>query len=373
LFSYFHEKKVLFVLNSLVENGGAERRTLDQVLYFKKKGYQADVCAIRHIGPMAKQFKARGIQVNFFRVYETPEGQKVKIFFTNFVRFFLFILRGRYKIVIGAQPPSHYLVRFACFPPMGRKIFTIERGNRFFRKRKYHFWDRMCSHWTNKLICISQATRDGLIETSGVKPEKMVVILEGYQKIPCQVPPTDLANQLKGKHVFGCVGHFVATKRQDVLIKAFKRVYEKVSEARLVLVGDGVMKPKWRFLVKDPGIENAVIFTGNVENPHCYYPLFDIFVFPSILEGLAGVVVEAWLHKLPVICANVRPMSDYVEHQVNGILFTPDDERDLSKWMTYLVMHKEIRESLGRAGYAKAEADFDYERQLGKFFQLIVG
>ena len=371
--AWFEQKKILFVLNSLVENGGAERRTLDQVLYFREQGFYVDVCVLRHVGEMAERYRTHGIRVFYFRAYETYDDRRVKFFPINFVHFLFFILRGRYAIVIGTQPPSHYLVRFACFPPMGRKIFTIERGDRFYRKKKYYFWDRFCSLWTEKIICVSKATRDGLIEVSGVKPEKLVAIEEGYKKTPCKEVPVALEESLKERYVFGYVGGLIPTKRPDVLIKAFKLVNDRFPEMRLVLIGAGVMGSKLRSMVKDLQIEDRVIFAGSVENPHCYYPLFDAFIFPSVLEGLGGVFVEAWFHKLPVICSDMRPMNDYIIHMKNGLLFKPDDVEDLAKWMEYLYSHRDAGAKMGEAGYRVATETFDYERQLKRLFQQVVG
>ncbi len=369
----FKRERVLYVVNSLVVNsGGVERRNLEQILYLRGKGLQVDVCVLRHIGPMAGEYQRQGIPVYYFRVYETYVDKRAKFFIFNFLRFYFFLLTKRYKTIVGTQAPSHYLVRFACFPPLGRVVYAMERGNTYNRKRKYFFWDRFCSLWTEKIICVSKATRDGMLETSNIRPTKLVVIEEGCKKVECLDSPHALKKRLKGKFVFGYVGEFIPTKRHDVLIKAFKRITKTYPETRLIIIGEGDLSDRLHSLVKELGIEKQVVFTGVVENTHCYYPLFNAFVFPSISEGLGGVFVEAWLHHLPVVCADVRPMSDYVVHRRNGLLFAPDDVDDLFKWMEFLILNRVEGAKLGEEGYKTAFEAFDFEKQLKKLYQLIV-
>ncbi len=369
----FKKNRFIYVVNSLVVvSGGVERRNLDQILYLRSKGLQVDICVLRHIGPMADIYREHGIPVHYFRVYETFKNRRVKFFPLNFLRFYFFLFKEKYYTIIGTQPPSHYLVRFAYLPTLGRKVFTMERGNTYLRKKKYFLWDKICSLWTRKIICISEATRDGLLETSHISPTKLIVVEEGYKKEDCEDPPETLQARLKDKFVFGCVGGFIPTKRHDVFIRAFAKVNQVYPETRAVIIGEGVLSEELHSLAQSLGMGERIIFTGAVMNTHCYYPLFNAFVFPSIQEGLGGVFVEAWLHELSVICTDVRPMKDYIHHMENGILFKPDDVNDLANWMEYLIKHRPEAKIIGAKGHQTANERFDFEKQLGKLYTVLL-
>ena len=368
---FFDKNKVLYVANSLVANAGAERRSLEQICFLKDRGLSVEICVLRALGPMADKYREQKIRIHFHKVYEAGENQRLHFSFFKFLKFYLFLLKQRHGIIIGIQPPAHYLVRFACFPPLGRKIYAMERGNTFLRKKKYFFWDRFCSLWTTRIICISKLVCDGLIETSGIKPGKVNVIEQGYKKGKNENLPENLNDHLYGNIVFGCVAMFIPSKRQDILIRAFKPINDKYPKTRLVLIGSGNSEHDLRLLVNNLRLDNKIIFTGNVENPHSYYPFFDVFVFPSILEGMGGVYVEAWLHHLAVICADIRPMNDYVIHMKNGILFTPDSVCDLSKWMRFLIDNPTVRKQLGKEGNKTAKTVFDYKKQMNRLYHLI--
>jgi len=81
--------------------------------------------------------------------------------------------------------------------------------------------------------------------------------------------------------------------------------------------------------------------------------------------------VEAWLHELPVICADVRPMSDYITHEERGLLFKPDDVDDLAYWMSYLIQNRKKAGILGQRGHRIARNKFDYEKQLEKLYGIL--
>ncbi len=372
---YFKKRRILYIANSLVViSGGVERRNLDQILYLKNKGLEVEICVLRHIGPMADIYRKHGVSVHYFRVYETFEDRRAQFFFLNFFRFYFFLLRRRYYTIVGTQPPSHYLVRFACFPTFGRKVFVMERGNTYRRKKKYFFWDRLLSLWTEKVICVSKATRDGLLDTSHIKPDKLVLIEEAYKKEECLEKPKkleELEEWIQSSFVFGNIGSFIPTKRHEVLIKAFGKVSEKFRGIKLVLIGDGTLSEEIRLLTEKLCIDKQVKFMGEVENTYCYYPLFDVFVFPSISEGFPGVLVEAWLCRLPAVCADVKPMNDYIIHKRNGILFKPDDVNDLANWMEYLIKHRSEAKIMGAEGQQTAKNRFDYGKQMQKLHNVL--
>lgn len=106
---------------------------------------------------------------------------------------------------------------------------------------------------------------------------------------------------LNGKHIIGHVGRFMHQKNHIFLLSVFEELIKKDENAVLVLLGDGELQGKIRQKAKDKGILNRIIFTGNVGNANEWYNAFDVFVLPSIWEGLPVVGVEAQANDLPCI------------------------------------------------------------------------
>lgn len=110
-----------------------------------------------------------------------------------------------------------------------------------------------------------------------------------------------LEYHLQDKKVIGHVGRFMAQKNHTFLIDIFAEYYKNHKDTKLVLLGDGELMPKMKEKVQTLGIEDAVLFVGNVGNANEWYQAFDAFVLPSVWEGLPVVGVEAQAADLPCV------------------------------------------------------------------------
>lgn len=142
---------------------------------------------------------------------------------------------------------------------------------------------------------------------------KNIVEKNEYELIPNAIEVerftfnTDIREKLReqynlhGKHVIGHVGRFMTQKNHAFLLDVFKQLLEKDGQAFLVLLGDGELMETMKTKVKEFGMEDYVLFVGNVGNANEWYSAFDAFVLPSIWEGLPVVGVEAQAADLPCV------------------------------------------------------------------------
>lgn len=107
--------------------------------------------------------------------------------------------------------------------------------------------------------------------------------------------------QLQNKHVIGHVGRFMRQKNHTFLLDVFAEVAAKDPLAELVLLGDGELQEEIRNKAISLHLEDRVHFIGNVGNANEWYNAFDVFVLPSIWEGLPVVGVEAQANDLPCV------------------------------------------------------------------------
>ncbi len=118
------------------------------------------------------------------------------------------------------------------------------------------------------------------------------------------------------------VGRLGKEKNVVFLIKAFREVLNNISGCRLVLAGKGPQEEFLRELCQQLGIENKVIFTGELSRQqivHCYASS-DIFVFPSVSDTQGLVIGEAKAAGVPVVAINVFGPAEMVNHNEDGIL-----------------------------------------------------
>ena len=109
---------------------------------------------------------------------------------------------------------------------------------------------------------------------------------------------------LEGCKVLGHVGRFHPAKNHGFLISVFAEVSKKKPDARLLLVGDGDGREKIVRKVREAGLENKVIFTGNRSDVHLLLQGMDLMVFPSLYEGFPVTIVEAQATGLPCLMSD---------------------------------------------------------------------
>lgn len=107
--------------------------------------------------------------------------------------------------------------------------------------------------------------------------------------------------KLEGKFVIGHVGRVSAQKNHAFIVKCFDEALKLNPEARLLLVGNGELYWEIKVQVALLGLADKVIFTGNIPDVADYYNVMDVFLFPSLFEGLSVVLVEAQANGLPCL------------------------------------------------------------------------
>ena len=126
----------------------------------------------------------------------------------------------------------------------------------------------------------------------------------------------DLQKQLNpaGKRVIGHIGRLVEAKNHKFLISLFCEYKKRHPDTLLIIVGDGELKVKLEKQASDLGVQDSVLFIGNVQDPERYFSLFDCFVFPSLFEGLPFTLIEAQASGVPVVASStITPVAKIID------------------------------------------------------------
>lgn len=162
--------------------------------------------------------------------------------------------------------------------------------------------------------------------------------------------------------VFVAVGRLSPEKNQTMLLDAFAQVYEQHPETELIIVGDGVIRGDLEKQAVQLGIADAVLFTGQVDNPADYLAVADVFVHPSLYEGQPMVLLEAMMQHRLIVATNIAANVGVLGNQKYGLLtqdvktdafvermlFTMKEQTDLSIFDTnkYQILAKNNFEKL---------------------------
>ena len=163
-------------------------------------------------------------------------------------------------------------------------------------------------------------------------------------------------------YVIGHVGRFAEQKNHAFIIDVFSELHKKPQNYKLLLVGDGELKENILNKVTELGLTDSVIFTGNVDNVQDYMQAMDLFILPSLFEGLPVTGVEAQACGLPCIFSSGVP--DEAKLTENVELVSIDD---IEKWIETIdrmicLPKADNTEKIREAGYSIIEAVKEFER-----------
>jgi glycosyltransferase involved in cell wall biosynthesis len=154
-----------------------------------------------------------------------------------------------------------------------------------------------------------------------------------------------------------------------VLLKAMGRIWQKHSDVELVYVGKGELEEELKTESFRMGVSDSVTFLGWRNDVHEIMPVFDLFVLPSLNEGMGRVLVEAMASGKPVVGSNVGGIPDLIKNGHNGFLVEPGDEIDLSVAIEKVLTDAKMRDEMGRKGKTMAR-NFGVERMVEKIDDL---
>ncbi len=154
--------------------------------------------------------------------------------------------------------------------------------------------------------------------------------------------------------VVGYVGWLIPIKGVTYLVNAMAKIVEQHPKSLLVLVGKGDDKGEEEIKLKEQveraGLADKVRFLGWRPDVDEIMGCFDIFVLPSLNEGMGRVLVEAMSAGLPIVASRVGGIPDLVKHGENGLLVPPADTGALEKAISALLQDGARRKRMGKAG-----------------------
>jgi glycosyltransferase involved in cell wall biosynthesis len=157
------------------------------------------------------------------------------------------------------------------------------------------------------------------------------------------------------------VGRLAVNKGPQVLIDALPRVLERFPETQVHLIGDGPLRRDLERSVQQRGMTDSVRFLGTQREIEDRLRSGDIFVLPSLMEGLPLTVLEAMACGLPVIATAVGGTVEIVEEGVNGYLVRPGEPGDLASRLCDLLGNARLRREMGREGERTVERGYDWD------------
>ena len=235
--------------------------------------------------------------------------------------------------------------------------------------------ERVFDTITDCVIALTEGEKKDYITLSVSHPQKIHTIHSGVDVDrfkPGRTDITALKKQLSFNDkslVVGTIGWLLPIKGPDVLFEAMIHIWEKKINALLVYVGKGELERKLKAETFSRGVEDRVVFLGWRSDIDDIIQLFDVFVLPSLNEGMGRVLVEAMAAGKPVVASDVGGVPDLVKHGLNGFLARPGDSRELSVYIEKLLGDDRLRADMGSQGRKLAE-NYTVDKMIAKIDTL---
>jgi len=170
--------------------------------------------------------------------------------------------------------------------------------------------------------------------------------------------------------VFTSVASLWPVKNHGGLLKAFGNVARRYSTARLLIVGDGILRAQLAALCGALGLDRVVTFLGERGDVPEILSASDVFVSSSFSEGNPLSIMEAMAASLPVIAPRIGGIPDLVTDASNGVLVSAEMGDELSEAMCRLTVDEERRRSMGTCSLDKARRNCDISLMADRYWQL---
>jgi glycosyltransferase involved in cell wall biosynthesis len=200
-------------------------------------------------------------------------------------------------------------------------------------------------------IAVCGAAKDVLIEV-GVEASKVRIVHSGALA-PRMIEGKSVRAEFgmgPDTKLVGTVGELVEAKGQRHLIEAVPIILKKIPSARFMIVGGGELESELRAQAFRLGFAEFFVFTGFRKDVGNCLDAFDLFVLPSIMEGLNNSIVEAMMMEKPVVGTNVGGIPEIVKHGETGLLVPPGDPASLAEAVVELLENPEKAHTLASAG-----------------------
>jgi glycosyltransferase involved in cell wall biosynthesis len=152
------------------------------------------------------------------------------------------------------------------------------------------------------------------------------------------------------KYIVGAAGRLTPVKGHGELLRAFRLLKESIGNTKCLIVGDGPSMPELNMLARTLGIADDVILVGHRDDVYDLINCMDIFVLPSLHEGIPMVLLEALALGKPVIASSVGGVPEIVSHGETGLLVKPGNAKELAQSMTLLIQDRAYGRVLSKAG-----------------------
>jgi glycosyltransferase involved in cell wall biosynthesis len=360
--------KVLHVISKLPV-GGVENLLLMVLRNCDRERFFPLVCSLSDKGEIGKEIEELGFEVVCLNKL------KHRLDWTIVKDIYRCIKQNNIKVVFSYQYHANlygriaaHLARVPCIIASVHNVYTIDK------KIHRRIINKYLAGWTDRIVAVSKAVKDDVLKYDSVPDSKVEIIYNGVDLSKfLDNNGNNIRNEFRipvSAPVIGTVGRLTLQKGQRYLLEAVSQLRGKFPELVLLVVGDGPLKNELGDYAETLGIQESAIFTGSRRDVPSLLAAMDLFVLPSLWEGLSISLIESMAAGKPVITTDIAPIREVVNTDKVGILVPPKNSKTLAEAIERLLRNKNLAERLGMAARERVFSTFNIETTIRRYTDI---
>ena len=353
--------RICHVLLSL-RPGGLENGVVTVINGLDPQRFASSVCCLQETGPFAQRIRRADVPVEAM-------GLKPGTDLSLPWRLARLFRRWRVDVVHTRNAESFFYGAVAATLAGVRRLIHSEHGRVFPETPRRAFIQRVLMRRADFAFAVSHRLKHDLVSGIGLAEAQLGVIHNGVDVSRFRKAGGMRPAATGGPLVIGSVGRLVAVKNYGLLLQAVARLPASLNW-RLLLIGDGPERANLEALAGSLAITERVTFAGHCDDVPARLASMDIFVLPSISEGLSNTLLEAMAAGCAVIASDVGGNSEIVHDGLTGGLFSSGDVDGLVRQILALATDETVRSRYVAAANAEIDRDFSLERMIANYADM---
>jgi glycosyltransferase involved in cell wall biosynthesis len=358
--------------------GGAERQALELSAALARRGAYVRVLT-RRLPRLSAQEEVRGVQV--LRLRRFGSGTADSLTFMSSLFFWLLRHASSYDVIHVHLAGSPALPAAVAGRLLGKRVVIKLGGGRGIGELAASSQTaagrlklRVLAWLKPQFVAVARELAEEASRYLGGVPVHIMpngVDTERFQ--PAAARKEELRSQLGWPRGLGFLyaGRFSAEKRLPWFIEIWAELIQKSgSDAFIAFVGEGPEKDFILRAAETGRVARKTFFHAPLEDPAPAYAAADVFILPSVSEGLSNALLEAMSSGLAVLASRVGGTAEAVEEARSGFLFTAGDSGDLRVQLGKLLAHPELVAAFGKAARRRVEEDYSLDSVVSRYEAL---
>ncbi|MEP7311545.1 MAG: glycosyltransferase [Pseudomonadota bacterium] len=358
-------RRILHIVDSL-ERGGLERVVTDLAIAQREAGDDVGVFCLYREGALAAELRSAGIEVACANKSDGIDPRPLW-------RLRRAAMQGGWNVLHSHNLVPNYYTALATLAGRSRAVLInschdmgTRLGNN--RLRRLYLWSLSR---TARVAMVADQVMERYVSSGYIPASRASVVYNGIQV--ARFAPT-LARSKAARMtlnipadalVIGCVGRLVPVKNHALVIAALPDLLRTYPGLQLVLLGGGELKSQLQKQAEALGVSAQILFAGERADVVDLLPALDVFILPSLSEGLSIALLEAACSALAIVATNVGGNPHAIAHERNGLLIPSQDGAALTTAIRRLLGDAGLRASLGIAArdWVQQHASIEAQRQ----------